>query len=201
METIASIQQQCVTVQCSLHSGLAVQPSQVAQGHQNLVDDSACSLGSSLPAQRLRMARHEAHDLAHTPYSVGSDARPAAQRRSDCRSTATTPSRLHGGSAADFCGLGANTAITASSSSPLDLQRSGERRLSGQQGARAERGVVWQQEREFEKEQEVRSGLCTWNTEAENRGRDLGCAREPAQLSGEAAAVKGKLGGTAQAGW
>ena len=57
--------------------------------------------------------------------------------------------------------------------------------------------------RECGKEQEVRSGLCTWNTEAENRGRDLGCAGEPAQLSGEAATVRGKLGGatvTAQAG-
>ena len=54
--------------------------------------------------------------------------------------------------------------------------------------------------RECEKEQEVRSGLCTWNTEAENRGRDLVCAGEPVQLSGEVAAMKGKLGGTAQAG-
>ena len=54
--------------------------------------------------------------------------------------------------------------------------------------------------RECEKEQEVRSGQCTWNTEAENRGSDLGCAGEPVQLSGEAATMKEKLGGTVQAG-
>ena len=38
------------------------------------------------------------------------------------------------------------------------------------------------------------------NTEAKNRGRELEGVGEPAELSGEAAAVKGKLGGTAQAG-
>ena len=70
--------------------------------------------------------------------------------------------------------------------------------LCEQQNRRTERGVVVV--REYEKEQEVRSGLCTLDTDAENRGTDLGCAGEPAQLSGEAAAVKGKLGGTAQAG-
>ena len=37
-----------------------------------------------------------------------------------------------------------------------------------------------------EKEHRVRSGMCTWNTEAENRGRDLGCAGGLAQLSGKA---------------
>ena len=70
-----------------------------------------------------------------------------------------------------------------------DLRRSSEQQLSGQQNKRTERGVVVV--RECEKEQEVRTGLCALNTEAENRGRDVGCAGEPAQLSREAVAVLG----------
>ena len=176
---------------------MAVQPSQVAQGHQNLVDDSACSLGSPWPAQRLQMPHREAHVLTHPPCSVDSDARPASSAGDDHRGPATTPNRLHDDRATsvDSCGLSTDAAIVASSRDPSDLQRSSEQQLSGQQNKRTERGVVVV--RECEKEQEVRSGLCTLNTEAENRGRDLGCAGEPAQLSGEAAAMKGKLGGTA----
>ena len=44
--------------------------------------------------------------------------------------------------------------------------------------------------RKFEKESHGSSGLCSGSTGADDSGRDLGGAGEPAQLSGEAAAVK-----------
>ena len=159
------------------------QPPQVARSHQNLVDDSACPLGPPWLAQRLQMPHREAHVLTHPPCSVDSDACPASSAGDDHRGPATTPNRLHNDRATSvgFCGLNTDAAIAASSRDPSGLQRSSEQQLSGQQNIRTEQGVVVV--RECEKEQEVRSGMCTWNTEAENRGRDLGCVGEPAQLS------------------
>ena len=140
------IEQQCPTsvALVAMGTGLAVQPSEVAQSHQNLVDDSACPLGAPWPAQRLQVPHHEAHVLTHPPCSVDSDARPAPSAGDDHRGPATMPNRLHDDRATsvDFCGLSTDAAIAASSRDPSDLLRLSEQHLSGQQNKRAERVVM-----------------------------------------------------------
>ena len=133
------IEQQCPTsvALVAMGTGLAVQPSEVAQSHQNLVDDSACPLGAPWPAQRLQVPHHEAHVLTHPPCSVDSDARPASSADDNRRDPVTTPGRLHNVRATS---AGFSATVATSSRNPSDLQRSGERQLSKQQDTRTGRG-------------------------------------------------------------